>query len=104
MQDHAADKLDIEGSHAKNPLGGLAHHREGLREQIVERFAVRKTLPELVGLRVKRLVVEAFHRRLELVDLADNPTVTAQCAVVARANDPLDQIRDHISCLLTTRL
>ncbi len=40
MQDHATNQLHIEVAHAEDPLAGLAHHREGLRQQLVEQLAL----------------------------------------------------------------
>ena len=36
MQHHAADQLHIEMAHAQHPLAGFAHHRKGLRQDLIE--------------------------------------------------------------------
>ncbi len=56
MQHHAADDLHAEMLHAQHAPGRLAADREGLRQDIVQRRAVRKTRLELVGLRPQLLV------------------------------------------------
>ena len=35
VQDDAADQLDVEMALAEGPLGGLAHRREGFRQQVL---------------------------------------------------------------------
>jgi hypothetical protein len=40
VQDHAADQLHIEVAHAEGALAGLAHDREGLRQERVQRLAL----------------------------------------------------------------
>ena len=44
VEHHAADQLDVERPHAERALGGLAHHREGRDQQVVERRAVGELL------------------------------------------------------------
>ena len=39
VQDHAADQLHVEMALAQGPLGGLAHHRERLDQQVVQGLA-----------------------------------------------------------------
>ncbi len=40
VQHHAADELHVVVAHVQHALAGLAHHGEGLRQQVVERFAL----------------------------------------------------------------
>ena len=41
MQDHAADHLHIEVTHADNAAAALAHDSKGLRQQVVENALLR---------------------------------------------------------------
>ena len=50
VEHHAADQLDVEVALAERPPAGLAHQRERLGQQVVERLAVAGPLAELVGL------------------------------------------------------
>ena len=40
VQHHAADQLNIEVAHAEHALAGLAHHGEGLGQQLIEELAL----------------------------------------------------------------
>jgi hypothetical protein len=69
VQRHAADQLHVEVAHLQRALAGLAHHGEGLGQQVVERLALREALAELVGLGAQRGVVQLLELRLQRVDL-----------------------------------
>ena len=71
VQHHAADHLDVEVAHAHAPARDLAHDREGLRQQVVERLAVAGALAQRVGLRAQLVVVEQLELRLPRVDGVD---------------------------------
>ena len=66
VQDHAADELHVEVTHAEHALGGLTSDSERLRQQVVERLAVLDALLELDGLGSKLLVGEGLERRLRV--------------------------------------
>ena len=42
VQDHAADQLHVVVAHVEHPAAGLAHHRERLGQQLVERLALAR--------------------------------------------------------------
>ena len=46
MEDHAAQELHVEVAHAHGPDGGLPHHGEGLRQEVVQCFALCEPLLE----------------------------------------------------------
>ncbi len=68
VEDHAAHELDVEVAHAEDAPAGLAHDREGLRQEVVEGGAAGEPLAELGGLGAQLVVGELAHVRLERVD------------------------------------
>ncbi len=50
VQDHAADELDIEMTHAQHPPAHLAHHGEGIGEQVFQGAARLQAPAQLAGL------------------------------------------------------
>ena len=68
MQDDAAGQLRIEVAHVQSALARLAHDRKRLRQQIVEAFAVRHSLFELIGLGGELFVAQGGNVRLQRVD------------------------------------
>jgi hypothetical protein len=58
VEDDPAHHLDVEEADAHRPLERLAHRREYLEEDVLERLAVRDALPELGGLSLQFLVGE----------------------------------------------
>ena len=56
VKHHAADHLDVEGTHAERALGAFAHRGEGRDQKVVERGAVGDVLAELLGPRPKLVV------------------------------------------------
>src|SRR5918998_2255660 len=71
VQGDPAHHLNVEGAHPQGAPGGLAHHRERLGQDVVEPFAFREPLAELVRLRAQGGVGEALHLRLESRDRLD---------------------------------
>ena len=71
MQHRRAHQLDVEVAQAQRALGGLAHDREGLGQEVVERLAVLDPLAELVGLGAELVVGQRGELLLPRVDLAD---------------------------------
>ena len=45
VEDDAADELDVEDALAEGALHGLAHRREGLGQEVVERLAAARGAP-----------------------------------------------------------
>jgi hypothetical protein len=71
MQDHAADQLHVEVAHFQRPLAGLAAHREGLRQELVERLATRDALAEFTRFGAQLVVRQLLDLRLERIDRRD---------------------------------
>ena len=53
VQHDAADKLHVEMAHMQRALGGLAHDRERLGQQLFQRRALRDTVAEFLGFRTE---------------------------------------------------
>ena len=51
VQHHAANQLHVEMAHVEDAAAGLAHHREGFDQQIVQRCALRDLFFEFDGFR-----------------------------------------------------
>ena len=85
VQHHAADQLDVEVAHAHRALARLAHQREALVEQIVERLAVARALAQLVGGLPQLLVGVELQLRLEAVDPGDPLLVALELLGLAHA-------------------
>ena len=69
MQRRAAHHLDVEVALADDPLGGLAHHRVGLGQQVVQRLAVGQPLAERISLRAQLGIRHLDVVGLERVDV-----------------------------------
>src|SRR3989454_1525908 len=69
VQHDAAYHLDVEGSQADGPAGGLADHRKGLYQQVVERLTVLQPLAQLGRLRPQLIIGELLDQRLEFTDV-----------------------------------
>ena len=95
VQDHAADQLDIEMAHAEHPHAGLAAHRKGFRQQLVQRLASSNPGLEFVGLGLQRLVGQRLHLRFQQVDLLDDAGELLEQAFVAAAEDAGEQAVEH---------
>ena len=73
VQHHAADQLHVEMALAEGALGGLAHHREGFRQEVVQRLALGQPLLEGRG-----------HGRSSSSDMASNRGSSALILATAR--------------------
>ena len=71
VQDDAAQQLHIEMALAQRSLGRLADRRERLHQQIIDRFAAIKTLPEPRRARAQFIVAHCLELWLERVDRDD---------------------------------
>ncbi len=96
MQNGAADQLDVEVPHVQHAAADLAHDREGLGQEVVERLAVGEALLELGGLAAKLIVRERLHRGLERVDLRDERAQLLQFTFVLGADDLREDLLDHL--------
>ena len=80
----------------RHALAGLAHDRERLGQQIVERFALGKACAELGRLGAQLFVGERLNRRLERADLGDERTQPLQIPFVLGADDFGEKGIDHL--------
>jgi len=85
MQHHAAHELHVEMALADGALGGFAHRREGLRNQIFERSSVLDARAEVVGAARKAPSDSAATSGSSLLMAATKRRVFLQLAVVGRA-------------------
>ena len=102
VEDHAADQLDVEVTLADRALHRLAHGREGLGDQVVERLAVLDALLEVAGARAQRGVGQLDELGLEAIRLLDERDEALQLTVVLRADDPLEDV-EHRSAVSPTK-
>jgi hypothetical protein len=87
VEGEAADELHVEVPHVQDAAAGLAHHREGLGQQVVERRALGHPLPEGGGLAPQIVVRQRQERRLLLVDALDERTDGLELALVLGPDD-----------------
>ncbi len=95
VQHHAADQLHIVVAHAQHAAAGFTADREGLRQHLVQSFAVGDALLELGGLGLELLVGELFDLRFQGVDLGDDAVELAQLSFITTAEDAGKQAVDH---------
>ena len=62
VEHNAADQLDVVVAQANLAPGRLAYSREGLDQQVVERFAAGQALTELIRLGPQLIVVQLRER------------------------------------------
>jgi hypothetical protein len=87
VQDHAAEELDIEMTHAQRALRRLAHDRESFGEELVERCAVGMALLQRIGLAAQFRIGQLAHVRLEGVDPRHGERILLQESFVAAAEN-----------------
>ena len=95
VQHHAADELHVEVAHAEGAARRLAHHGEGLGQELVEGLAFLEPLAELAGLGPQSLVGERPNLALERVDALDHLAVAPEQPLVAAAEDLPDDLVEH---------
>ena len=95
VQYHAADHLDVEMAHAEHPLRRFAHHGEGFRQQLVERFAVFEPRLEFGGLAGQLGIGQFLHRRFQRIDRFHLLQVLFDQPVVAAAEDFFEDGLQH---------
>jgi len=95
VQDHAADQLDVVVAHAEHALRGLAHHRESLRQQGVEAFALLDARLELRRLGLQLGIAELLHLRFKRVDLLLDLLVALEQAFVTTAEQAGQDLIEH---------
>ena len=65
VQDNAADDLHAVRLQTDRSLRRLAHCRKCLRQEVVQRLALRQTLFIFIGFRTKLLIRQRLHRRTQ---------------------------------------
>ena len=95
VQHHAADQLDVEVPLPERALAGLAHGRERLDQDVVERGAFGDLLLERVGARPQLLVGELLELALERVDLRHARQIALDPPLVRRAEKLAGKGADH---------
>ena len=100
VEHQAADELDVEGTHLDRAPGGLADHREGVGEDVVQARAVVQLLPEGRGHRLELRVRGVLVAGLQRVDPGDRRAELLDRPGVLGPEDLLEYIADaHVgSC------
>ena len=87
MQHHAADQLDVEMALAEGALGGLAHHRKGFGQNIVQGLARFQPRLEGGGHGLELFVRHGLEARLQGVDLGHSAPERLDLALVGGAEN-----------------
>ena len=98
VQHHAADQLHIEVAHAQHPLAGLAHHGEGLGQQLIEQGPLLggmachllQLLAEFAREAAQLVVGEGSNLLLEQVDVGNDRLVALQLAGIGITQQELE--------------
>jgi hypothetical protein len=90
VEDDPPEHLHVVGPLAEDPLRGLAHRRERLRQEVVEGLAGLQARAELVGAGAQRLVGEPGDGLLVRVDLDDALLELLEAAALAGVQDLLE--------------
>ena len=102
VQHHAADQLHVEMPHVQGAPAGLAYHREGIRQQRVEFFALSQTALEFVGLGAQVRVAQRRDARFQGIDAFHLLAHAADHTVIATTKNAFQNI--HRSGALTSSL
>jgi hypothetical protein len=95
VQHHPAEELDVEVAHVQRAAAGLAHHGEGLQQQVVEGRPLGQALAELRGHPPELRVAHRLELWLELVDLRHGGLHLLQLPGVFGADHLLENPLDH---------
>ena len=95
VQDHPADQLHVEVAHAERALAGLAHDREALRQQLIERLAVARALAQRVHPLAQLGVALELELGLEGVDQRDALLVGLELLRLADVQRAIEQRWGH---------
>ena len=102
VQHHAADQLHVEVTHVERAPAGLAHHGEGLGQNIFQKLVFRRAplvivfqalqafgqaLAELVGLGAQLGIGQGLHLRFERINLLDLRLQALDLALVLGAEN-----------------
>ena len=90
MEGGAAHDLDVEGTHAQHPVGGLAHGGEGLGQEVIETLPVGVALLELDGDLLELGVSEVRVRVGERLDPGGDGIEPLEGAPLTDAKDPVN--------------
>ena len=90
MQRGAAHHLDVVVALADHAVGGLAHDRERLDQDVVERGAVGQPLTELGRLALQLVVGQASHVVAMGVDVGDDRLEGLDLLAFSRAEDAIE--------------
>ena len=88
VQGSPANELHVEVALAQHPHRGLAHHREGLKQQVVGGLAPLQPAAELAGSGPQPVVVEPLYLGLERVDVGNERLQVLELAALPGAQDP----------------
>jgi hypothetical protein len=89
VDDDATEKLDVEGAQPDGAPRGLAHHRERLRQDVIERLAVGESVFKFIGLRSQLIVGELLDFGLQSIDLIHNWLKLSKLLFVGLSEDPI---------------
>ena len=95
MQSHAAEHLHVEMAHLHHALGTFAHHGKSFGQQVVQRFAARHPVLELLRLGAQLLIAELFVLRLHRIDARYDFAVLLEQAIIATAKNFGEEIGCH---------
>ena len=95
VQHHAAHELDVVVALPERALGRLAHGREGVVEEIVERLAAGQALAQPAGARLQRFVGKGLDFRFERVDRFGFAREALHQALVGAAHQTLRDTAEH---------
>ena len=95
MEHNAAHQLHGVGAHAQHAVGGLPHGGKGLRQDVVQRFAVGQTLLELRSLGLQLGIRQLFVVLLQRGDLVHDGVDALQLPLAVGAENLGKQ--SHIS-------
>ena len=95
VQDHAAGQLHVVLTLAQHPLGGLAHHGEGFRQDLVQAFAALQPVLEGVRHHPQLVVGQGGELGLQHVDALGLVLESLDLAVVGRAEEFLGEA-EHV--------
>ena len=99
MENHAANKLDVEVALAEGPLRGFANCRKRGNKQIVQRRAFLEPLAEQIGACPELLVRKVLNLAFECVDCRDARTKTLHSSLVGGAEDFRSETTERQHCL-----
>ena len=97
VQHHAADHLHVEVAHAHRAPADLAHERERLGQQVLDRLAAARALAQRVGVRAQLVVVEQLELGLPGVDPVDALLVLLELACFAHAQGAIEDRHSYLA-------